>query len=80
MNSIAIYFKTNIKQECFPVGCVLSVAVAISGDVCLGGVCLWVQGGVFTVGYTPSPVDRMTDRYKNITFQQLLMRMVNMAC
>ena len=31
------------KQECIPVGCVPSAAVAFLGGVCPGGVC---QGGV----------------------------------
>ena len=51
-----------VKQECIPVGCVLSAAVAILGRVCLaggegspreGGVCLAggsVQGGVCLAG------------------------------
>ena len=33
-----------MKQECIPVGCVPSAAVAVPGGVCLGGVCL--IGGV----------------------------------
>ena len=31
------------KQECIPVGCVPSAAVAVGGSVCLGGVCRGVS-------------------------------------
>ena len=36
------------KQECIPVGCVPSAAMAVLGGVCLGGVCLGecLSGGV----------------------------------
>ena len=51
--------------------------------VCLGGVCL--EEGVSAWGRqpgrgcTPTPVDRMTDTCENITFPQLLLRMVKTA-
>ena len=88
---------TQQKQECIPVGCVLSAAVAVCsgggvcsrvglllegvsapGAVCLlwgvcvcsgRGVCSW--GAVYPSmhwGRPPPPVERMTDRCKNITF------------
>ena len=47
------------------------------GGVCLGGVCLGrcvcLPRRVYT---SPSPVNRMTDRCKNITFPQLCLRTV----
>ena len=46
---------TEQKQEWIPVGYVPSAAVAVSREICPGGVC-----------QTP-PVNRMTDRCKNIT-------------
>ena len=54
-------------QECIPVGCVLSAAVAMGVST---------QVGVCQT--TPSPVDRMTDTRENITFPQLLLRTVKM--
>ena len=72
---VEFYFK----QECIPVGCVPSAAVAMSIPACTGhcvsqhavgrgclpgGVCL----GVSALRQTPPFVDRMTDRCKNITF------------
>ena len=48
----------NHQQECIPVGCVLSTAVAILGGVsAYGRVCLLVGGGCL-----PHPMNRMTDR------------------
>ena len=82
----------NDKQECIPVGCVPSAAVAISGGVsawgclprgvsarwgvCLGG--LSAQRGVsqHELGQTPLPMNRITDACENITFPQLLLRTV----
>ena len=68
-----------MEQECIPVGCVPSAA----GGVCLGGVCPGAEclpGGVSAQGgmvCIPScteadipPVNRMTDRCKNITLPQ----------
>ena len=63
------------KQDCIPVGCVPSAAVAVScgclsggvsaqGGVCPGGVS--AQGGV-----CQTPLNRITDRCKNITLPQL---------
>ena len=52
------------SQECIPVGCVPSAAVA----VCPGGGYPHKEGGVS--GRQP-PVNRMTDRCKNITLPQL---------
>ena len=60
------------KQECIPVGCVPSAAVAITvcpggGSAQGGGVC----PGESVYGGVHPPVDRMTDRCKNITLPQL---------
>ena len=62
-------------------GCLPSIVSAQGGvclaGVCLGGVCLgW---GAYPGGCTPPPVDRMTDACENITFPQLLLRMVKMS-
>ena len=72
------------KQECIPVGCVPSAAVAVSG-VCVPRGCLPVggglPGGVSDIGggvHLP-PVDRMTDTCENITFPQLLLRTVKIC-
>ena len=55
INNMATYFfskkKETKKQECIPLGCVPSAAVAVPGR----GVCL------------PPPLDRITDTCKNIT-------------
>ena len=57
--------KICLKQECIPVGCVPSAAVAVCpGGSTRGG----LPGGVLPD--TP-PCDRMTDRCKNITLPQL---------
>ena len=70
------------KQECIPVGCIPSTAVAVLGrgylpggcvclEVCLpGSVCL----GVYT---SPLWTEFLTHTCENITFQQLLLRTVN---
>ena len=111
-----------VKQECIPVGCVPSAAVAVCWGVCpggclprgntwgmsaqgvsaWGGVCRagWLlgdvcwEGGCLLGGVCPGgclprgcvsqhapladtpPVERMTDRCKNITFPQLRLRTV----
>ena len=62
-----------ITQECIPVGCVPSAAVAVSG----GGEGEWPTVGVclqvpLLELYTPP--NRITDRCKNITFPQLRLR------
>ena len=72
-------------HECISVGCVQSAAVAEclvggvsaqgEGSVCLGGVS--TQGVSAWGVYTP-PVNRMTDRCKNITFPELRWRTVKM--
>ena len=83
---------TKLSQECIPVGCVPSAAVAVSGGrgvcpeggwgVCPGGggVCpggLSGWGGCLARGCTASlPVERMTDACENITFPQLMLQMV----
>ena len=80
------------KQDCIPVGCVTSAAVAVScgclpggvsaqGGVCPGGVsaqggvclgCVSAQGCVSAWGgVCQTPLNRMTDRCKNITLPQL---------
>ena len=69
------------KQECIPVGCLPSAAVAMSitcmhwaGVSAQGGVC---PGGVYS-GMQTSPLwaEWLTDRSKNITFPQLHLREV----
>ena len=98
-------FNCSTEQECIPVGCIPSAAVAIcwggclprglsarggvcpgGGGVCPGGICPGrgcLSRGVSPVGVCPGgvypsmhwgrhpPVDRMTDRCKNITFPQV---------
>ena len=97
------------EQECIPVGCILSAAVAMSIPACTGqgwwGVSqhalgrggLSAQSGVSAQGCPPGgclprrrvyvsqhalkqtpppPVNRITDRCKNITFPQLRLRTV----
>ena len=59
-------------QECIPVGCVPSAAVAICWVGCLPRGCL--PGGL-PGGCTPPPCGQ-TDTCENITFPQLLLRMV----
>ena len=58
-------------QECIPVGCVPSAAVAVSwGGVCRG--CVSARGGVCLLpGVHLSPCGQ-TDTCENITFLQLL--------
>ena len=75
------------KQECIPVGCIPSAAVAVSVGVCLGRGCLpWesvcLGRGCLARGCLPRhpPVNRITGRYRNITFPQLMLRMVKMHC
>ena len=76
-----IYLSAIFKQECIPVGCV-PLQWTLGGDVCPRGVCwggvCWrggcllrsvCPGGVCQT--PPPPVDRMTDRCKNITLLQL---------
>ena len=86
--------RKSIPQECIPVGCVPSAAVAVSapgGVPGPGGGGVW-SGGVPGAGVsgpgglvsqhalrqTP-PVNRITDRCKNITFATSL-RTVKMGC
>ena len=75
------------KQDCIPVGCVPSAAVAMSipactgqGGVCPGeGVC---PGGVYPSmhwGRHPLWTKWLTDRCKNITFPRLRLRTVKMV-
>ena len=83
------------RQECTPVGCVPSVAVAMCipactgqgvsarGCVCPGG-CLpegCLPGGVYPDMHWSRhpPVDRMTDRCKNITIPQLRLQTVKIS-
>ena len=69
-------------QECIPVECVPSTAVAVSGSgggrgVCPGDVC--VSGGVsqhMQWGRQPPWTEFLTHAYENITFPQLLLRTV----
>ena len=84
---------THREQECIPVGCVPSAAVAVYR----GGGCLLPVGGLrpgrvsapggmsATGGCIPActgadtpPVNRITYRCKNITFPQLRLRTVKM--
>ena len=72
--------ETNyFRQECIPIGCLPSAAVAVSGRVSSIGGCLprvICLGEVYTPGPRgrhPDPVDRMTDTCESITFPQLLL-------
>ena len=72
--------ETNyFRQECIPIGCLPSAAVAVSGRVSSIGGCLprvVCLGKVYTPGPRgrhPHPVDRMTDTCESITFPQLLL-------
>ena len=62
------------EQECIPVGCVPSAAVAVlKGSVSgQGEGCVCLPRGM----YTSSTVNRITDSCKNITFPQLRLRTV----
>ena len=53
-------FSFQNQQECIPVGCVPSAAVAVRGVSAWVGVCQ-VHAGILTPGQTPA-VNRMTDR------------------
>ena len=79
------------KQECIPVGCILSAAVAVcwGGGVSARGVsaqgAVSAQGGQCLPGGVCIPacteadtplVDRMTDRCQNITLPQTSLRTV----
>ena len=55
------------KVECLPRG------VSVQGGVCLG-VCPGRGVSKHTLGQTHPPMDRMTDRCKNITFLPLLLQ------
>ena len=60
----------NYQQECIPVGCVTYIVsgAVTAGGVCPGGGCLPGEGvSQHALRGTPPPVDRMTDRCKNIT-------------
>ena len=46
--------------------------VSVQGSLCTGSLCL----GGLCQGVQPPPVNRTTDRCKNITFPQLRLRMV----
>ena len=54
----------------------VSAPWGVWGGVCSGGVCLWSRGGLLLGVYPcmhwgrPPPVNRMTDRCKNITLPQ----------
>ena len=66
------------QQECIPVGCVSSDAVAVLGAG--GSVCLWPQSGVHTPGRHPLPLwtEFLAHACEKIrsTFPQLLLWMV----
>ena len=82
---LALLCPRKKKQECIPVGCVPSSAMAVWGGVCPsgclpgGGVCsgkvcqgVFALRGVCPGGCTPHPLcEQMTDGCKNITFPQL---------
>ena len=75
--------KISTKQECIPVGCVPSAAVAVGGGagclpggVCPGDVSAW--GGVCPSACWdthPPPVNRITDACENITMLRMVIRM-----
>ena len=69
------------KQECIPVGCVLSAAVAVClGGVCQEGICpsgcLPMGGRVARGVRLPPWTEFLTDACENITFPQLRLRTV----
>ena len=68
-----------IKQECIPVGCVPAARRPYSG-VCFGGgwgVSAWSRGGgIPACTEADPPVNRMTDRCKNITLATTSLRPV----
>ena len=68
---------TSLKQECIPVGCVPSTALAVcwGGGGCLPfwGISAWGCIPACTEADTP-PVDRITDRCKNITLRTVTSR------
>ena len=68
-----VFDKMILQQECIPVGCVPSAAVTVSGGWVSRGVCV-CPGGVHP------PVNRITDRCKNITFPQLRLRTIINKC
>ena len=84
------YYEIIPEQECIPVGCVPSAAVAVSWGVCPGGVCLVFPGdGVWPGGCLPSLLGKgcvwqtpptwtefLTDDCENITFPQPRLRTV----
>ena len=55
-------------------GCLPKGVSAWRGCVCQG--VGWVPGGCLPSGCTPPPVNRITDRCKNITFPQLRLQTV----
>ena len=59
---------SHIEQECIPVGCVPSAAVAVGGGVCPGVSAQEVSAPVHA-GIQP-PVKRITDACENITLPQ----------
>ena len=69
----------HFEQDCIPVGCVPSAAVAVSGVGGLPGGCLPRRcTPPDPEADTPPPVNRITDTCKMITFPQLLLRTVKM--
>ena len=78
MTSVHCHLNPFDKQECIPVGCVPSAAVA----VCWGGICLpggsACQGGLPSLsgGGCPLWTEFLTHACENITFQQLRLRTV----
>ena len=64
--------KKKQKQECIPVGCVPSAAVA----VCWRGVSARGLVSQHALKRIPPPVDRMTDRCKNFILAAISLRTV----
>ena len=69
------------KQEYILVGCVsCAVWAGVCPGGCLpGGVCPGVYHSMHWGRHSPLPVDRMTNRCKNITFPQLRLRTVKIC-
>ena len=61
--TFSVWMDTKSQQECIPVGCILPACYHTGGGVS-------VQGVSLTETPLP-PVNRMTDRCKNITWPQL---------
>ena len=75
--------QTPVKQECIPVGCILSTTVPVLGWGCLPGGVVCPEGAVCLGGTCPdTPPCEQNHRQvycKNLTFPQLLLRTVKIT-